>query len=83
MRTGTPPPSPRLPPPSVACPPPVACLASRLAFRRRGGGIRSRRRGDSADDCQLLQAVARVAQHPRPATVVHALVVEVQETGGN
>jgi hypothetical protein len=83
LRAGTPPLSPRLPPPFVACPPPVACLASRLAFGRRGGGVRSRCRGNPADDGQLFQAVARIVKHPRPATVVHALVVEFQEAGGD
>jgi hypothetical protein len=83
LRAVSPPFGPGLPPPFITFPPPGASLASRLTCRRRGSGAGSRRRLDSADNGKLFQAVTRIIQHPRPAAVVHALVVEVQEAGGD
>jgi hypothetical protein len=76
-----PPLSPGLSPPSVSCMP-LARRASRLAGWRVSDSWRWQWR-DLAEYCQFLYSTTYVIQHPRPATAVHALEVEIQEAGSD
>jgi hypothetical protein len=74
----------RLPmPPSSSChgSPPINSRGSMLVTR--GWDRWSRRRLCFAYEDELLHSAMRIVQYPRPATVVQALVVEIQEAGGD
>jgi hypothetical protein len=55
--------------------------ASRLAWLM--GGSNSWSRWDLVDNGEFPQAATCIIQHPRPATIVHALVVYLQKARGD
>ncbi len=75
----SPPLSPCLPPPFVAGS--SSCTGRTSMHVRRGRDRRSRRRLCFADEEDLFHSATRIVQNPCPATVVHALVVKIQEVG--
>jgi hypothetical protein len=50
---------------------------------RRGQDHWSRPRLCFAYEDELLHYATRIVQYPHPATIVHALMVEIQEAGGD